>query len=588
MRTYRGISVSNGAAIGEVLILDNRGCRLSRRFVDQHEVDSEISRLNSAIEATGAQIAQDRDSVTREIGEEYGHIFGAHLRILTDKKLLHDLEEPIRQHNYSAEYAVSEVFDRQADILRRVAGTLYSERANDVVDIKVRLLRQLMGVRQNSLAHLDRPVILLAATLTPSETSNLDRDNVLGFATEEGARGSHTAIVASALQIPAVLGIGHFLADAQEGDQVILDGDKGLLILNPDAETTRKYQEIIDRQKSESRRLSSRSAAPAITQDGTEIKVFGNIEFHYESRICDINGAAGIGLYRTEFLYLGADLASLPTEEDHFEAYRTVVEAMGPDRVTTIRTFDLGADKLPPGFSASDVVEPNPFMGVRSIRLSLKFQDMFRKQLRAILRASAFGPIRIMFPLVSTILEFRNAKSIFLDVCEELDEAGIPFDHSIPIGMMLEVPASIIMIHTFVREVDFFSIGTNDLTQYALAVDRGNKGVDSLYNSEDPAILQLVHRAIQVATMYDKPISVCGQITSDPNNTMLLIGLGLRHFSVAPGVIPIIKELCRNVTVEECERIAKNVLSKDTASDIRHYLRHETAKKLGTGWTAEE
>ncbi|MBR2585069.1 MAG: phosphoenolpyruvate--protein phosphotransferase [Thermoguttaceae bacterium] len=587
MKTYRGISVSNGAAIGEVLILDNSGCRLSRRFIDPHEVDSEIDRLKSAIQATSDQIAQDRDSVTREIGEEYGHIFGAHLSILTDKKLLRDLEEPIRQHNYSAEYAVTEVFDRQADMLRRVAGTLYSERANDVVDIKVRLLRQLMGVHQNSLAHLDRPVILLAASLTPSETSNLDRDNVLGFATEEGARGSHTAIVASALQIPAVLGIGRFLADVQEGDRVILDGDKGLLILNPDAETTRKYQQIIDRQKSVSQRLFSRSSAPAITQDGTEIQVFGNIEYHYESRICDINGAAGIGLYRTEFLYLGADLASLPTEEDHFQAYRTVIEAMGPNRVTTIRTFDLGADKLPSGLT-TEIVEANPFMGVRSIRLSLKYQDMFRKQLRAILRASAFGPIRIMFPLVSTILEFRNAKSIFLDVCEELDEAGVPFDHSIPIGMMLEVPASIIMIHTFVKEVDFFSIGTNDLTQYSLAVDRGNKGVDFLYNSEDPAILQLVHRAIQVATMYDKPISICGQISSDPNNTMLLIGLGLRHFSVAPGVIPVIKDLCRNVTVKECEEVAKKALFMETARDIRNYLRLETDKKLGTGWTAEE
>lgn len=586
MRTYQGISVSNGAAIGEVLIIDNSGCPVNHRLIAQGEVESEIARLECAIQTTSEQIARNRDRVANEIGEEYGHIFGAHLSILADKKLLRDLEDSIRKQRFSAEYSVSEVFDRQAAILRRIASPL-SERANDVIDIKNRLLRQLMGIRQQSLAQLDRPVILLATTLTPSETSNLDRDNVLGFGTEEGGRGSHTAIVASALQIPAVLGIGKFLKDARDGDQVIIDGNAGLLILNPDAETTVKYREIIRRQKRESLRLSSRTNEPAITLDGTEIKIYGNIEFYYESRVCRENGAAGIGLYRTEFLYLSEDLASLPSEEFHFKAYKSVIETMPPECVTTIRTFDLGADKIP-GFALTKHAEPNPSLGVRSIRLSLKNTNMFRKQLRAILRASAYGSVRIMFPLVSTIMEFRQAKMIYSDVCEELDEEGVDFDHNIPIGMMLEVPASIIMIHTFVREVDFFSIGTNDLAQYTLAVDRTNNEVCSLYNFEDPAVLLLVRQAINVANMYDKPISLCGQMSSDLNFTMFLIGLGLRYFSVTPGEIPAIKEFCRHIRVDECEEIAKKVMFMENAHDIRSYLRYETSRKRGTDSTFRE
>ena len=580
MRTFQGIAVSNGSAIGEVMVIDNGRCRINRRFIDERDVAAELFRLSEAMDVTSGQIARNRDSVAKEIGEEYGHIFGAHLQILSDKKLKKELEEHIRVERFSAEYAVAVTFERHAAVLQRIEGGGISERANDIVDIENRLLRQLMGIRRESLAQMDRPVIVLASNLTPSETSNLDRTKVLGFGTEEGGRGSHTAIVASALQIPAVLGIGKFLDEVNDGDLVILDGTNGLLILDPDAETTLKYEERIRSDRDQTVRLSKTTEQPAVTLDQTEIQVFGNIEFPYESKICLENGAAGIGLYRTEFLYLAVNPEDLPSEEDHFEAYRSVVEAMN-GRETTIRTFDLGADKLP-GFSVTDEVERNPFMGVRSIRLSLKNTGMFRKQLRAILRASAFGKIRIMFPLISTVMEFRQAKMIFSDVCEELYELGVPFDDSVPVGMMVEVPATVIMLGTFVREVDFFSIGTNDLAQYTLAVDRSNKEVGRLYNSEDPALLRLVRQAIRVTSLYDKPISLCGQMSSDPIYTMLLIGLGLRHFSVSPGAIPAIKDLCRRVTVDECRKVARKAMFMETARDIRSYLKMETESRLGT------
>ena len=585
MKTYQGIAVSSGVAIGEAMIIDNGRCRVNRRAIDEKDVSAEIFRLSEAIDATAAQIARNRDSVAKELGEEYGHIFGAHLQILSDAKLKRELEERIRKEHFSAEYAVTVTFERHAEMLQKIGGAGISERATDIVDIENRLLRQLMGIRRESIAKLSHPVIILSSNLTPSETANLDRDKVLGFATEQGGQGSHTAIVASAMQIPAILGIGEFLRDVDDGDLVILDGKNGLMIVEPDLETTQKYEEQIQKNKTLSARLSTLTDAPAMTRDNVEIQVYGNIEFPYEAKICLENGAAGIGLYRTEFLYLALNPEDLPSEDVHFEAYKQVAETMN-GRVTTIRTFDLGADKLP-GFSLTEQVERNPFMGVRSIRLSLRNTGMFRKQLRAILRASAYGKFRVMFPLVSTILEFRQAKMIFSDVCEELYEEGIPFDDSIPVGIMVEVPATVIMLGTFVREVDFFSIGTNDLVQYTLAVDRSNKEVGRLYNSEDPALIRLVRQAIKVTSLYDKPISLCGQMSSDPIYTMLLLGLGLRHFSVSPSAIPEIKELCRLVSIEECKEVAQRVMFMETARDIRNFLKTETERRIGSNGSSD-
>lgn len=586
MKVCQGIGVSAGIAIGEVMVFDNGRRRVQRSFIRESDTLQAVHRLENAMREAAAQIESDRDSVTKELGEEYGNIFGAHLQILSDKKLKNELVQCIRTDHYTPQYAVVTVLDKHANRLKNIPGDGgISERANDIYDIQKRILRRLMGVPREKLANTDYPVIVAADNLTPSETCALNREHILAIITETGGQGSHTAIVASAMQIPAVLGIGPFLNDIHDGNTIIVDGKNGLVIFDPDEVTLRNYKSQIQRNQILRERYSTETDKPAITLDGVEISVYGNIEFPHEAKICIENGAEGIGLYRTEFLYLSGCPTDLPSEEVHFREYKQVVEAM-KGKVTTIRTFDLGADKLP-DLNVSKQIERNPFMGVRSIRLSLRNTQMFRKQLRAILRASAYGKVRIMFPLISTIMEYRQARMIFSDVCEELYEAGIPFDESMQIGMMVEVPATVIMLDTFVREVDFFSIGTNDLVQYTLAVDRSNEGVGRLYNSEDPAVLRLLREAIRIPNMYAKPVSLCGQMGTNSMYTMFLLGLGLRHFSVAPQAIPEIKALCRKVSTVDCARISETALRMETARDVRNFLKTETHKVIGEAFDLE-
>jgi phosphotransferase system enzyme I (PtsI) len=418
-------------------------------------------------------------------------------------------------------------------------------------------------------------VLILAHNLTPSETANLDRQFVKGFVTEVGGPGSHTAIVAEGLAIPAVVGTGPFLADVSGGEIVIIDGNQGLVIVHPDADTLGRYREAAEAGRSRAASLKSLRDLPAETADGERIQLLGNIEFPYEAPQCLEFGSDGIGLYRTEFLYLGSD--SIPSEEDHFEAYSAVVQKMAP-RPVTIRTLDIGADKVAIGLTPDD--ERNPFLGLRSIRLSLRNVPMFRVQLRAILRASALGDVRIMFPLITTVHEFRQAKMIVGDVMEDLEEHGIAFNRDVPIGMMVEVPAAVIMIDHFVQEVDFLSIGTNDLIQYTLAVDRSNKDVASLYSASDPAVLKLIEMATRAAIRADVPIGLCGQMSGNPIYTMLLLGLGLRNLSVPPSAIPEIKKVCRSVTVAHAQSVAAKVMTLEHARDVKRYLKEELKKLL--------
>ncbi|MDZ7617007.1 MAG: phosphoenolpyruvate--protein phosphotransferase, partial [Patescibacteria group bacterium] len=420
------------------------------------------------------------------------------------------------------------------------------------------------------LAHLSSPVLILASNLTPSETANLDRAFVRGFATELGGPGSHTAIVAEALEIPAVVGIGPFLAEVSGGDTVIIDGDEGVVVIQPDEETLARYRSEVEEKTSMAARLGTLRDLPAETADGVHVELFGNIEFPYEVDHCMDRGACGIGLYRTEFLYLGS--SEEPTEDVHYQAYSKVVQAMAGKPVV-IRTFDLGADKVPHLPAPED--ERNPFLGLRSIRLALRNLPMFRTQLRAVLRASVLGDLRVMFPLISTLLELRQAKMVLADVMEDLEEKGTPFNREMQIGMMVEVPAAVMMIDHFVDEVDFLSIGTNDLIQYTLAVDRSNKDVVSLYNSADPAVLKLLVMAIESANRAKKAINLCGQMSGNPIYTMLLLGLGLRRMSVAPSAIPEIKRVCRSVSIEQCRAVAQRALSMENARDIKSYLRKE-------------
>jgi phosphotransferase system enzyme I (PtsI) len=463
---------------------------------------------------------------------------------------------------------------RYAEVFQKVQ----SRNLGDIADIEKRLLRQLLGRRREELSRLTSPVLVLAHNLTPSETANLDRRFVRGFVTEVGGPGSHTAIVAAALEIPAVVGTGPFMTEVSGGDLVIIDGDKGWVILHPDEETIARYRHEADELRSMAARLEVLRDLPAVTADGTRVELMGNIEFPYEVDHCVDRGADGVGLYRTEFLYLGDERE--PDEEDHFRAYSRVVRSMG-DKPVTIRTFDLGADKVPSLPDPED--ERNPALGQRSIRLSLRHVPMFRKQLRAILRASALGNVRIMFPLISTILELRQAKMILADVMEDLEEHRLPYNRNLLVGIMVEVPAVVMMIDHFVEEVDFLSIGTNDLIQYTLAVDRNNKDVVWLYNASDPAVLKLIDRTVQAAKAAKRqPVAVnlCGQMSGSPVYTMLLLGMGMRQLSVPPSVIPEIKRICRSVTIPECEVVARHALTLENARDVTSYLKGELKKRV--------
>jgi phosphoenolpyruvate-protein phosphotransferase (PTS system enzyme I) len=391
--------------------------------------------------------------------------------------------------------------------------------------------------------------------------------------TETGGPGSHTAIVAEALGIPAVVGTGPFLTEVSGGETVIIDGDQGLVILHPDEETIARYRYEVDQQRTQARKLEAFRDLPAETLDGTRVQLLGNIEFPYEVEQCKERGSDGIGLYRTEFLFLAGD--EQPTEDEQVAAYSEVAQAMDGQPVV-MRTIDLGADKLPNMPAPED--ERNPFLGLRSIRLALKHRPMFRTQLRAMLRASAAGNIRMMFPLVSTLMELRTAKSILQDAREDLDEKGIPYDRNLKVGMMVEVPSAVLMMDHFAHEVDFFSIGTNDLIQYALAVDRSNKDVAGLYTASDPSVLRLIRSAITTAHEFNVPISMCGQMCGNPLYTMFLLGLGLRSMSVTPAAIPEIKRVCRSVTVAQCEQVTGRALEFDSAHHVRTFLKEELSK----------
>ena len=572
MQQLEGIAVSPGVAIGEALVMDNEGFRIPRRFVARDVVDHELERLDRAINTTAEELDRNRASVAEQLGDQLAAIFSAQLQMLRDNRLHSELEEMIRQRHYSPEYAVSRALRRYAKVFESLEGSI-TERANDIYDIEKRLLRHLLGRQREEISQLTSPVLVLAHNLTPSETANLNPKFVRGFATEIGGSGSHTAIVAEGLGIPAVVGTGSFLSDVSGGETVILDGDRGLVILDPDEETIAQYRHEAEEQRRLAVKLAQLSDLPAEMLDGTRIELSGNIEFPYEVEQLQRHGSDGIGLYRTEFLYLGSETE--PTEDDHYEAYALVVQAAG-DQPVIIRTLDLGADKVPGVAYSED--ERNPFLGLRSIRLSLRNTPLFRTQLRAILRASTLGDVRIMFPLISTLKEFRQAKMVLADAMEDLDEIGVEFNRDLPIGIMVEVPSVVVTMDRFVDEVDFFSIGTNDLIQYTLAVDRSNKDVASLYTAADPAVIRLIQTAIETADSASVSISMCGQMSGSPTYTMLLLGLGLRSLSVTPGAMPEVKKVCRSVTVAQCRQVADRVLSLDNARDIKIYLKEELHK----------
>ena len=572
MRTWHGIAVSPGVIVGPALVLGTEVFRIPQRFVHIDAVESEIGRFHSAMEQVYEEIAQNEELASNQLGAQYGAIFAAHLQMVRDPRLIGEIEEFVQEKNYSPEFATSRVLRKYAKVFQNLGNNYMAERAADIFDLEKRILRNLLGESREELATLKAPVIVLASNLTPSETANLNKEFVMGFATERGGQTSHTAILAGALEIPAVVGVGKFLAEISGGETIIIDGNRGKVILDPDEESLEEYRQSEERQRTVAeRRLSLGSILP-ITTDGTRIQVLGNIEFPDEAEHCTRRGADGIGLYRTEFLYLERNHE--PTEDDHYEAYCQVLRSF-PDQPVIIRTIDLGADKVPGSMEQIFQEVPNPVLGLRSIRLCLKNQPLFKTQLRAILRAAVNGDVKIMFPLVTTLGELRHAKMILKDVQEELEEESIPFCADVSVGMMVEVPAAAILAKEFAKEVDFFSIGTNDLVQYTLAVDRADLTVADLYNAADPSILWLIRNVVEAANSAGIPVTVCGQMSSEPIFIPLLIGMGLRQLSATPHTIPELKEIIRSLSVQQAEEIAQHAVSLDNAGAVERYLRAE-------------
>ncbi|HEY3789296.1 MAG TPA: phosphoenolpyruvate--protein phosphotransferase, partial [Urbifossiella sp.] len=564
MEIRRGIAVSPGVAIGPALVLDTEGVRIPHRTVLPEQIPEESARLSRALIEAAANARDTRQRIAIRLGQDIGNIFGAQQSAFEDGSFRLRIEHLIETKNYSAEYAVSrgireyvKRFEEAASKLGEHAGIEIRRRAAELIDLEKQVLAILLGQTNEPLLSVTAPVIVIANDLMPSDTADFTHRTVRAFATESGGPTSHTAILAGALEIPAVVGVGRFLSDVSGGDLVIVDGERGLVILDPDDCTVAEYEERRALLLARADWYESIREKPAVTLDGIAIRLFGNIELAQEASHCVERGAEGVGLYRTEFLYLNK--TADPTEEEHYDAYCSVLKTLGPERPVVIRTLDLGADKFP-HMDEMLVGEKNPFLGLRSVRLCLQKLDLFKTQLRAILRAAITGNARIMFPMISTIEELRQCKTLLNEVREDLDDAKIPFKSELPLGTMIEVPSAAILADLLAKEVDFFSIGTNDLVQYTLAADRNNENVAHLYNPADPAVLRLIRMVVEAGDREQIDVNVCGEMSGEPLYVPLLIGLGLRQLSATPRKIPDIKRIIRQLSAPEAERVAQHAL----------------------------
>ena len=579
MQIKRGIPVSPGVAISRAVVLGGEDQPVPRRTVPASAVTNELARLDKALDTSAQEIADLRQRTADTLGEELAKIFAFHLGMLADPTLTEGFHDAVRREHVTAQFAVFSVMTGFARQFLAHEDRYFRDRVTDIYDLKRRILRHLTQRGVQDLASVTEQSIVIARDLTPSQTAGLDPDLIKGLATDLGGHTSHTAILAHALGIPAVVGMEDLTQRVRDGDTVILDGNRGVVVSEPGASQLLEYREEVRRLKKQAAELSKLRDKPAVTRDGVEIELCGNIEFPHEVPDALEKGALGIGLYRTEFVYLAADHE--PDEEEQYRLYAEAVRLLG-GRALTFRTLDLGADKMPDavdlGLSAAD--EANPFLGCRSIRLCLQNLPMFRTQLRALLRASAHGPVRIMFPMISSVMELRQAKMILLDVQEDLAEQGVAFADDIPVGMMIEVPSAAIQAKTFAAEVDFFSIGTNDLIQYTVAVDRGNERVANLYSGAHPAVLSLIKDVTRVSGRAKVNVALCGEMAGQTEFTMLLLGLGLRTLSMTPTAIPEVKKLIRSVSMDQCKRLSRKALTFDSEHEIVNYLTAERGRLL--------
>jgi phosphotransferase system enzyme I (PtsI) len=559
----KGVAASPGIAIGKVFLYTKKFAEINTRNIDESMVKDEIAKFENAIKLTKEQIEKIKEKTEREFGKDKAEIFEAHLMLANDPELYDSVINMIKNEYVTADNAVNQVIEQHASMMESLDDKYLKERAVDLRDVGSRIINNLLGIVNVNLSELDEDVIIIAKDLTPSDTATMKKDKVLGFATDVGGRTSHTAIMARSLEIPAVVGTGNVTQNVAGGEIAIVDGSEGIVIINPSDDILKEYEDKLNKYKIRIEKLKELKDLPAVTTDGKQSMLVANIGTPKDVEGALKNGAEGIGLFRTEFLYMNRN--DFPSEEEQFEAYKYVAEKMNGKPVT-IRTLDIGGDKKLPYLNMPD--EMNPFLGYRAIRLCLDEKQMFKTQLRALLRASAYGNILIMYPMISSVVEVRKANAILNEVKEELDTKGIKYDKNIKVGIMVEIPSAAVTADILAKEVDFFSIGTNDLCQYTLAVDRMNERIKDYYKPFNPAILRLIKNVIDASHKEGIFTAMCGEMAGDPLTTVILLGLGLDEFSMSASSIPNIKNIIRNVSYEKAKEFTEMVLNMSTPDEI--------------------
>ncbi|MDO5793953.1 MAG: phosphoenolpyruvate--protein phosphotransferase [Turicibacter sp.] len=557
----KGIAASNGIAIAKAFKLIEPELTVVKTTIT--DVEAEINLYKEALVKTTEELQKIKVKAAQNLSEEEAAVFDAHINMANDPELLSQTTDKIKSESVNASYAFDEVSNMFIMMFESMDNEYFRERAADIKDIKKRILAHLLGVKVNDPSTIDEQVVIIAEDLTPSDTAQLDRNFVKGFATNIGGRTSHSAIMARSLEIPAVVGTKTILEDVKDGDMIILDGLEGNVIVNPSAEQVAHYEEVAKAYEAQKAEWAKLKNEKTVSKDGQHVELAANIGTPKDVEGVLANGGEAVGLYRTEFLYMGRD--NFPTEEEQFEAYKAVLEAMG-DKPVVVRTLDIGGDKELPYLHLPK--EMNPFLGYRAIRLCLDDTDLFRTQLRALLRASAYGKLRIMFPMIATLNEFRSAKALLLEEKAKLVAEGVTVSEEIEVGMMVEIPSAAVLADQFAKEVDFFSIGTNDLIQYTMAADRMNEKVSYLYQPYNPSILRLVKMVIDAAHKEGKWTGMCGEMAGDQTAIPLLLGLGLDEFSMSATSILPARSLISKLSKAEMADLAAEALNKSTVEEV--------------------
>ena len=563
---YKGTGASPGIALGRALVIEHSELVIEKKTIEN--IDEEIQKLESAVKVSKEELTKVKEKALAELGEHEAEIFEAHLLVLEDPELIGSAISKIRDEKVNADYALNEIKEMFVAMFESMDNEYMRERAADIKDVTNRVLRHILGIKVVDLAGLDEEVVLIAHDLTPSDTATMNKNMVLGFLTDIGGRTSHTAIMARTLEIAAVVGLNDITKKVKDGDYIVFNGDTGEVIVNPYEETKAKYASLKEEFEEYRKSLELLKGQASITTDGRHVELAGNIGSPNDVEGLIKNDAEGVGLYRTEFLYMDKE-DSFPTEEEQYEAYKAVLEGMN-NKPIVIRTLDIGGDKELPYFEME--AEMNPFLGYRAIRLCLDRKDIFKTQLRALYRASVHGKLRIMFPMISSLEELLDAKEVIKEVLKELDAENIAYSNDVEIGMMIEIPSAAVISDVLAKHVDFFSIGTNDLIQYTCAVDRMNQKISHLYNQFNPAVLRLIKMVIDNAHKEGKWVGMCGESAGDQRMIPILLGFGLDEFSMSPISILPARKLITSLYYADMQKFADEVLAMGTAKEIKEYV----------------